>query len=332
MNVLEAIHTWRSIAQLRKAVVWSFLFVTIYWSANSPAQASIKTTKSKTKKATLKKATPKKATAKKATPKNTIKEKAPQQPVSTPLPYKERHIKSVKSYESVEQIPLEGNPPKFSVLAPGRRVVAVSEKGSEAMMSLLVHEAVTVGDGIPTPTYKESNVVFSFQYDCYTGENERIPTYIGNTHLSPNGRYVALFFTMLDGRDVDNSALFVLDIEKKILKSVGKAMSIARAWWSPDSRYLAYVYGGNSTGSAWRSAFNTEDYLGPLELTIYDWQTGKERLVATNEIGFYDIEWQPPHDLLVAWQPDGNRSPEIMRYNFEQGTIRKTEKSNGETP
>lgn len=118
---------------------------------------------------------------------------------------------------------------------------------------------------------------------------------IFDPQFAPDGKHVLFKFGSPD--TYGSYQLHVLDTTSNTVRLVSQRKLIYRKTiWSPDSKYIAYVSGGDAQGRT----IQGEWYLGPLRLYICHWKTGKESLVTENDTVRGSFAWAAPHTLLYA--------------------------------
>jgi eukaryotic-like serine/threonine-protein kinase len=157
------------------------------------------------------------------------------------------------------------------------------------------------------------------QFEILAPENSTFANFIGYPIVSPDGRRVVFVARGRDGR----SKIWVREIgsgELRPLPATDDALSVP--FWSPDSRFIAYVAGG-AVGNSAGNKLNKLDVSGGAPVTLCDlpaayrggtWNSGGDILIGVSLLGI----WRVPDTggapvrvmtdgMLPAFLPDGRQ-------------------------
>ena len=105
--------------------------------------------------------------------------------------------------------------------------------------------------------------------------------------------------------------------------------------WSPDSRYIAYIAGGDYKGDPYlsKSAKRSETYVKPQlpQLKVYDVHTRRSRLILQDTTA-PEFAWTPENTLLLARQKRIRSQPDKAHANepYEHHAIYEAQISGGQ--
>ena len=87
---------------------------------------------------------------------------------------------------------------------------------------------------------------------------------------------------------------------KRLWKVPGKRLCYPLTAWSPDSRKIAYIQGGDAAGDESFTAGSMAIPMGPIYLCVYDLSTGQSRQLARLTEGSSDFAWLSSGFLLYT--------------------------------
>ena len=111
--------------------------------------------------------------------------------------------------------------------------------------------------------------------------------------FSPNGKSL-LYKVGASLERYGQYKIVLLNLADKKIKAGPQGISYLKISWSPDSKHLAYVKNGDAEG-------NELSPKRPLQLFVYDIESGKEKLIAQNSL-VTQFCWTPSNSLLFCQQ------------------------------
>lgn len=146
--------------------------------------------------------------------------------------------------------------------------------------------------------------------------------------LSPDRRYILFKFGDI-WKQHEMYWLYVLDTQTNKLSLVSnKRLAYNFVSWSPDSNYIAFIEGGDSSGNTVEYTAEQNVYFGPLKLYVCDWRKEKSYLVASNDTLSGPFSWFAPHTLLYgALSTEGQKVLEeqkLKRWQDQEKVDNKT--------
>ncbi len=130
-----------------------------------------------------------------------------------------------------------------------------------------------------------------------------VVTYHANTtwriwdpQIAPDG--TSMLFKLADqpSHSYYSYAVFLWNFNNNSFKRMRAPLNLnfRRVYWSPDSKHIAFVSGGDRGG-------NVPAHFEPLQLHIYDVQTGKERMIVENP-SVTRMAWTKQNTLLFTME------------------------------
>ena len=189
----------------------------------------------------------------------------------------------------------------FDALAQG-----FEQKGTPTYLAV---ETIQSADGTPNkPQFYTVEKSPSQRQDVKFGV-------IFDPQFSPNGEYILFKFGNAD--TYGTYKLYVLNVKTNAIKMISKRMlSCRKTLWSPDSKYVAYVDGGDSQGFVEHGDF----LLAPLQLYVCHWQNAEEHLVVENNSLIDSFSWMAPHVLLYGVLPDDAQASNEAKNSSEKSS------------
>jgi len=177
-----------------------------------------------------------------------------------------------------------------------------------------------------TFSFDEKRIAYNYIVICNTTKNTRIvyPIQVKDNaalepQLSPDGSALLVKVGTLETR-WPRYRLYVLDLHTGGWKKIPSGeINFPEVAWSPDSRSVAFVEGGNIFG---------EETKEPLRLMVCQWQEGKTRVVDENKGVVGGFCFASPDTILYSRLPPGqpqtndNRSPKAPQpeiYEAKEG-------------
>lgn len=111
-------------------------------------------------------------------------------------------------------------------------------------------------------------------------------------HSAPNGKYIFFKQGLPYGRN-EVYRLFILNTQTgKLQNGPNVDLHFPIATWSPDSKFIAYIRGGDADGEQGPDT-------SPISLCTYNITTGKSTVIIQNQAA-QKYSWEYPHQLLYT--------------------------------
>lgn len=140
--------------------------------------------------------------------------------------------------------------------------------------------------------------------------------------FSPNGQFVSLK-EGLPGDQASTYQILLWNRKTSHLRKVpDKRICYPHMAWSPDSRKIAYIQGGDVDGDESFTSGSMAIQLGPIDLCVYDLRRGKSRRLARLDQA-RDFAWLSPDSLLYIPEDKLGEIPNIYQISVHGGPSKK---------